>query len=156
MSLFYELTYWHWLIVCAVLLLLEMLTGGGFLLCIALSGLFTALLVASVSWTWAPQLLFFTGFSLINCLLWGWYLRKHRMDTALQHPQLNKRAAQYIGQTFQLTEAIENGRGRIRVDDTIWRVQGPDLPVGSKVKVEGIESGMIFLVKPADNLTHGK
>jgi membrane protein implicated in regulation of membrane protease activity len=28
-----------------------------------------------------------------------------------------------------------DGSGTVRVDDTIWRVSGPDCPAGSKVKV---------------------
>ncbi len=32
-------------------------------------------------------------------------------------------------------EPIREGRGRIRLDDTLWRVSGPDLPVGARVKV---------------------
>jgi hypothetical protein len=34
-----------------------------------------------------------------------------------------------------LTEPIINGRGRIRINDTMWRVKGPDLPTGTEVRV---------------------
>jgi membrane protein implicated in regulation of membrane protease activity len=48
---------------------------------------------------------------------------------------LNKRGQQYIGRTFNLYEAIENGQGKIKVDDSIWKVHGEDCPLGSKVRI---------------------
>lgn len=152
MDFFHELTYWHWLIVCSVLLLMEMLTGGGFLLCIALSALLTAILSGCISWTWSSATIFFSAFSVVACVFWGWYLRNHVREQPSQNmsAQLNKRGMQYVGRVFNLSEAIVNGRGKISVDDTVWRVQGPDLPKGAKVRVEGVESGVILLVKPAE------
>lgn len=49
------------------------------------------------------------------------------------------RAAQLIGRTAVLAEPIREGRGRIRLDDTVWRVSGPDLPAGSRVKVVSVQ-----------------
>ncbi|TIU25428.1 MAG: NfeD family protein, partial [Mesorhizobium sp.] len=48
---------------------------------------------------------------------------------------LNRRGAQMVGRTATLSEPIQNGRGRIRLGDTLWRVSGPDLPAGTQVRV---------------------
>ncbi|HHV70888.1 MAG TPA: NfeD family protein, partial [Ochrobactrum intermedium] len=48
---------------------------------------------------------------------------------------LNRRGEQLVGQRATLTEPIINGRGRIRINDTMWRVKGPDLPAGTEVRV---------------------
>ncbi|MBE9541419.1 MAG: NfeD family protein, partial [Proteobacteria bacterium] len=69
---------------------------------------------------------------------------QHRAET--DHPLLNKRGAQYIGRVFSLIEPIENGRGKIRVDDSIWTVQGEDCPVDTKVEVTSVD-GTLFVVK---------
>ena len=37
---------------------------------------------------------------------------------------------------FTLEKPIVNGVGTIRIEDTIWRVNGPDLPAGSRVRIE--------------------
>ncbi len=63
------------------------------------------------------------------------YLRQHPF--ASERPLLNERAIQHIGQTFALVDAIHNGRGSVHIGDTIWRVEGPDLPKGTQVKVIG-------------------
>ena len=48
-----------------------------------------------------------------------------------------------MGQVFHLTEAIVDGRGRMKVADTMWRVAGPDLPAGAKVRVVGVEGTVL-------------
>jgi inner membrane protein len=45
-----------------------------------------------------------------------------------------------------LYEAIENGQGKIKVDDSIWKVHGEDCGIHSKVKVVGVR-GTVFDVK---------
>ena len=45
------------------------------------------------------------------------------------------RGQSLIGRTATLEQPIAEGRGRIRLDDTMWSVQGPDLPVGTRVRV---------------------
>jgi hypothetical protein len=32
-------------------------------------------------------------------------------------------------------QAIQNGRGKVRVGDAMWQVEGPDTPAGVRVKV---------------------
>ena len=48
---------------------------------------------------------------------------------------LNRRSDALVGRVFTLDKPIMDGSGTVRVDDTIWRVSGPDCPAGSKVKV---------------------
>ena len=47
---------------------------------------------------------------------------------------------------FTLEEAIVNGVGKIKVDDSTWRVKGSDMPAGMKVRVMSVE-GTIFNVE---------
>ena len=61
-------------------------------------------------------------------------------------PHLNRRGEQYIGRVFTLDVAIVNGQGKVRVDDTTWKVQGDDCPVGTRVRVHGVD-GVVLLVK---------
>jgi inner membrane protein len=44
---------------------------------------------------------------------------------------------------FTLEGAIVDGRGRLKVDDTVWLVSGPDLPAGTHVRVIGAESTVL-------------
>jgi hypothetical protein len=44
-----------------------------------------------------------------------------------------------------LVTAIENGVGRARVGDSEWRVQGPDLPVGSRVRALSVNGNTLVV-----------
>jgi len=54
--------------------------------------------------------------------------------------RLNRRAETYVGRTFTLERPIVDGRGRLKVDDTVWLVEGPDLPAGTRVQVTGTDN----------------
>ncbi|RVL11686.1 NfeD family protein, partial [Sinorhizobium meliloti] len=48
---------------------------------------------------------------------------------------LNRRGESLVGRTAVLEQPIAEGRGRVRLDDTTWSVEGPDLPVGARVRI---------------------
>jgi len=79
-------------------------------------------------------------------LLAAKYLRKHQLES--ERPLLNERVVQLVGQSFNLVDPIVNGRGSIKTGDTIWRVEGPELPQGARIKVVGAD-GTLLKVAPA-------
>ena len=73
-------------------------------------------------------------------------MQKRSKDS--DRPLLNKRAQQHVGRSYVLHEPIENGRGKVRIGDTIWLVEGEkDLAKGKRVKVTGAD-GTTLLVEP--------
>jgi inner membrane protein len=97
------------------------------------------------SMIWEYQLLIFGIGVLTSLLIWRAYLKGKEVTTDV--PFLNRRAQQYVGQVFTLQEPIVNGHGKVKVGDTIWRVQGKDMPEGSKVKVIGTDSVTLLVEK---------
>ena len=65
------------------------------------------------------------------------------------HPLLNKRGVQYLGRVFSLYEPIKNGQGKIKVDDSIWKVHGEDCDINTQVKVIAVR-GTVFEVEKVD------
>lgn len=139
-----------WIGAALLLTVLELLLGSSFvLLCIgAACGLVGMVLWVYPSLLWQSQVFFFGCTALGSVVFWWHYLRG-RVHTA-KPSTLNRRAEQYVGRTFSLSEPIVNGRGKIRVDDSSWQVMGPDLPVGTKVEITGTEG--VFLKAQAKNL----
>lgn len=133
-----QLEPWHWWTLAALLVTLEILTPGIFLLWIGLAAAETGAMVYLL-----PQLdnrwvlLIFAVLSVGNAVAAALVTRRFPIST--DRPMLNKRGRQYIGRHFTLTEAIVNGHGVLRVDDTTWRVMGTDCPAGSRVEVLGVE-----------------
>lgn len=60
------------------------------------------------------------------------------MGNASDEPALNRRGHQLIGRTGVVVEAIEHGRGRVRVGDGHWLAEGSDAPVGTVVDVRDV------------------
>ncbi|MCC7050074.1 MAG: NfeD family protein [Alphaproteobacteria bacterium] len=142
-----ELLFWHWWILAGVLMVLEIVVPGVFLLWLGIAAAITGLIAYAapmLSWQWEG--LIFAIFSII--IVWSWraYLRRHPTETEL--PMLNRRGEQYVGRRLTLDEPIVNGRGQVKVDDSTWRVEGADLPAGTHVKVTGVK-GTILVVERA-------
>jgi inner membrane protein len=69
----------------------------------------------------------------------------HPAVSKSDQPDLNQRSAQLIGRVLIVAEAIEGGRGRVRVGDTLWQVEGPDLPCGTEVKVAAAKATVLLV-----------
>jgi inner membrane protein len=132
-----ELGPWNWMALGLVLLALEIMVPGIFLLWIGIAAIIVGSLTLMIGdasmWTWQLQIVLFLVLSLVSA-----YIGKKVMASGNEtgsEPFLNQRAEQLVGRTATLAEPISDGRGRIKLGDTQWRVSGPDLPVGTKVKV---------------------
>lgn len=132
-----ELGPWSWWLLGLLLLAAELLLPGVFLVWIGIgaiaTGVLSLLLWETALWGWQIQLLVFAALAVVATLLGRRLLSKS--DHATDEPLLNQRGASLVGRTATLQEPIAEGRGRIRLDDTHWPVLGPDLPVGTKVRI---------------------
>ena len=124
---------WSWLILAAILFVLELLTPGAFMLWLGLSALLVGLISFFAAWTWQYQLIAFAVFALASVPLWLRFAR--HVEKPHDQPFLNRRADAFVGRVFTLEKPIVDGVGTVRIDDTIWRVRGPECPAGSRVKV---------------------
>jgi membrane protein implicated in regulation of membrane protease activity len=138
---------WNWLILAAVLLALEVAAPGIFLMWFGLAAAVTALLAFAFDISWQWQLVWFCLLSLAAVVVALKYLHKHPLQS--DRPLLNERAAQHIGQSFKLVDPIVNGRGSVKIGDSIWRVEGPELPKGTRVRVLAAD-GSLLIVAPAE------
>ncbi|MEI6709217.1 MAG: NfeD family protein [Methylococcales bacterium] len=142
------LVFWYWWILAVIFLVIELLAPAFFFLWMSVSALVTGIIVWLIPSTSTDiQILIFSILSIISIVVWRVYGKK--ITIATDQPLLNKRGSQYVGRTFNLHEAIENGEGKIKVDDTIWKVHGEDCDINTKVKVIA-SRGTVFDVKKVD------
>jgi membrane protein implicated in regulation of membrane protease activity len=140
-----EIVFWNWWVLALVLLVVELLAPGFFFLWMAASAFVTGgllLLIPAIGID--LQVFIFSVLSVAAITAWKLYGKKHPIAT--DHPLLNKRGEQYIGRVFSLHKPIENGEGKIKVDDSIWKVHGEDCDINTKVKVIAVR-GTVFDVK---------
>lgn len=141
----------YWIGLGALLFILELLTGSGFLLFFGASAFIVAVLpLVLPDTTLSTQIIVFSVLSVLDALCWKLIL-KHRRARQSDKPFLNKRAEQLIGKNYTLQSAITHGMGRISIGDTIWQVKCPeDLPIGAVISVVEIE-GAVLVVRPVVN-----
>lgn len=140
-----QVVYWHWWVAAALLAILEMVMPGTLLIFFAAAAAVVgALAFAIPGLSWQLQFVAFAVLSVAGIFAWRAYRKAHpeQLDSN-DHPMLNKRAAQYVGRVIVVHEAIVNGQGKAKVDDTIWRVSGPDAPEGTNVKVVAADGGFL-------------
>lgn len=142
-----NIVFWHWWILAGVLLILELTAPAFFFLWLGIAAAATGLIVLVFpGLSLETQLVLFSILSVVAVIAWRKYRESHPAET--DQPNLNRRGAQYVGRTFTLAQPIENGVGKVTVDDSTWRVKGPDLPAGTRVLVSAVE-GVVFVVSEA-------
>ena len=136
------MAFWHWLGLAAAFAVIEIAVPA--MVCIWLAA--AALGTAAIAWfapvaAWEYQALIFAALAVAGVAIGRVAFARTRVRASELH--LNRRAEIYVGRTFTLERPIVDGRGRLRVDDTVWLVEGPDLPAGARVQVTGVDNTLL-------------
>lgn len=140
--------YWYWMIAVAVFLVLEILTPGVFFMWIGIAAFITGIVdLAAPETTPAVLGMIFAVLAVISACVGRKLMKKEQNVPST----LNNRAEQYVGQVFQVYEAVTDGRGKIKVGDTVWAVVADkDIPADTSVRVVSVK-GTALAVEPASD-----
>ncbi len=145
---FGAIEFWHWWIAGVALAAVEIVAPSFVFLWLGIAAVVTGLVLFVLPGTSVEiQLLIFAVVSVVSVVASRMYLRRRPIES--DDPTLNRRADRYIGRTFALENAIEHGRGKVRVADTLWKVMGEDMAAGVSVRVTGVD-GVTLKVERAD------
>jgi len=145
-----------WYILGALLCLLELHAPGASFIWLAVASFLVGAYVdvdrmlGYAPPPWQAQVVAFAALAILAVVLWSKFGR--RVERRSDRPFLNRRLEALIGEIFVVREPIVNGTGAIKVGDTTWRVQGPDVPAGGRVVVRGA-NGPTLIVEPAPEAT---
>jgi membrane protein implicated in regulation of membrane protease activity len=142
LELIQDLGVWNWFILGLVLLALEVMMPGTFILWLGIAAILTGGVTLALGFAWQAQLIAFAILSVVAVICW-WFVGR-RKSTA--EPVLHRRAELHVGRVFTLEEPIVGGSGRVRIDDTTWRIAGEDLPAGRKVRVTSADGALLRVV----------
>lgn len=134
---------WSWLILAAIFFVLELTVPGAFMLWLGFSAMLVGIIGFVVAWPWQYQLVAFAIFAVASIPLWRRYAGG--TEETKDQPFLNRRTDAFVGREFTLDKPIIGGNGTVRIDDTIWRLTGPDVPGGSRVKVVRAEAATLVV-----------
>ena len=136
------IAFWHWWILAAILIGIEVFAPTTLFLWTGVAAAavgFLVLIAPGLGWEY--QVLVFAVVSVASVLAHRQYARRHPVRS--DSPNLNRRAQQYVGRTFTLEDPIVNGQGKIKVDDSTWKIEGTDMGAGRRVKVIGVDGTIL-------------
>lgn len=136
---------WTWWILGILLAMVEIMAPGAFFIWFAIAALLVGTLAMLVTLSWQVSLVLFVVLSLILAVVGRRFYGRaaHESDD-----KTNDRLARQVGRVAVVDTAIVGGTGHIRLDDTVWRAEGPELPAGATVRIVGSRDGR-FIVEAA-------
>lgn len=147
-----SVTFWYWLAFGMGLMLVEILVPGVLFLWLGAAAILTGLIMLAVpDMTWEVQLVVFAVLSVVSVFIGRRYVYSNPEPT--DHPTLNRRGDNFVGQQYTLDGATAGGQGRVRIGDTVWAVavrpHGAELAAGARVTVTAVD-GSTLVVEAAE------
>lgn len=131
-------THWMWFVAMFIFLLLEMMAPGIVFLWLGIAAGVTGVLVLLFSdISWEMQTVIFTALSFLSVFMGRRYI-KRTGDIPSDNEMLNKRGEAMIGRKVTVAIAIEDGRGKVKVGDSMWTAVGTDTPIGEMVTITAV------------------
>ncbi len=135
---------WLWWVAAGLFLFLELLAPGIFFMWLAFAAAVTGLVDIVFDLPWQAELMIFALVAAIS-VYGGRRFYKGPANEPEDNPHLNKRQYNYLGKSYTLKDPIRNGLGRLSIDDTVWEIEGPDLPSGARVKVTAVDGSRLVV-----------
>lgn len=134
---------WNWLFLAVALFGLEAVVPGVHFVWFGLAAMMVGIAGLATGFVWQWQLVAFAVLSVASVFVARRYARTDAAPSDL--PDLNVRGAQYVGRMVTVEEPIRDGRGKVRVGDTLWQAEGADTPAGARVKVTGVKNTVLVV-----------
>jgi inner membrane protein len=135
--------HWFWLSLGLILGAAEIILPGFFLIWLAGAAIVTGVLVWVLPIPIAGQVGLFAVLAIVMVYAAkSWMVRN---PGAPGDPLLNHRAERLVGETVTVVEALDGGRGRVKVGDSVWMAKGADAPIGARLRVTGSDSGALLV-----------
>ena len=147
LQVIHQLGPWSWWVLGLILLGLEIVVPGNVFVWFGVAALITGVLALIADVGWQVELIVFVVLAVVLVIAGRRIFA--RQSQPGEQPFLNDRAHRLVGSTYMLPTPIVDGHGQVRVDDTNWRITGPDLPSGTRVKVVDADGAVLKVEKAA-------
>ena len=147
-ALFLAHPFWVWIAVGGAFLIVELLTGSGWLLWPAGAAAAVAVVTEFAGLNWLRQVVLFVVVAIVATYVG----RRYLPPAPKGQGDINDPTPRLVGRQCEAAGAFEAGLGRVFVDGKEWAAEldgGGDLAANSKVEVVEILGGARLKVKPA-------
>jgi hypothetical protein len=141
---------WLWMIGGVLLLIMELIAPGFFLVFIGAAALATGLFAVLFGLALVPQLALFALYSILAVMVGRRFYNVRGIEST--DPLLNDRAARLVGQSVLVVTTVDDHSGRVRVGDSEWSARGGPAEPGQRVRITGVEGNC--LIVEAERLRH--
>lgn len=136
---------WLWMIGGVLLLIMELIAPGFFLVFIGVSALATGFFAVAFGLGLVPQLALFALYSIIAVMIGRRFYNVRGIESS--DPHLNDRAARMVGRSVVVVTSVDEHSGRVRVGDGEWSARGGPAEPGERVRITAVE-GNCLIVEP--------
>ncbi len=137
---------WYWLAAGLLLLGIEMIAPGFYLMFFGVAALATGVLALALPLPWLAQVSLFAVLSVVAVLVGRRFYTSREGEGSAT---LNRRSEALIGRRVRLAEPLTETGGEVYVDDTRWPATGPVLPAGTEVEIVAVQGSRV-VVKALD------
>ena len=132
---------WMWLIGGVLLLIMEVIAPGFFLVFIGAAAIATGLFTVLFGLGTPAQLALFVLYALLAVMLGRRFYANRTADSA--DPLLNDRAGRLIGKVVTVISDVDEHNGRVRVGDSEWSARGGPATAGERVRITGVDGNCL-------------
>ena len=137
-----QLSFWHWFILAAALVILEIFSPAAFFIWMGVAaGVTGSVLLIAPEISWPIQFLLFSVLSIVAVWLGRNWFKLNTSEN--DQPYLNDPNAELIGRICKVEHAISGGEGRVIVGDSTWKALGPDAAIGDKVRIVSVNVAVL-------------
>lgn len=134
---------WWWLGAGIVLTIAEMLLPGVFLIWLGAAAMLTGVATLALDLPVGFEFALFAVAAIAAVFAGRRWFVLNPIETT--DPLLNEPVARLIGETVIVIDAIDGGRGQVRVGDSVWAAEGPDAAIGARVRVTGVRGSVLVV-----------
>ena len=132
---------WLWLIGGVLLLILEVIAPGFFLVFLGAAAIATGLFTVLFDLGAAAEFALFALYAVIAVMVGRRFYANRTSDST--DPLLNDRAGRLVGKVVTVVAAVDDQSGRVRVGDSEWSARGGPAAVGERVRITGVEGNCL-------------
>lgn len=133
---------WSWIVGGMVLLAIELVVPGGIVVWLGVAAIAVGIVTLVQPISWPVQWVLYGVLAIGSLVGWLKFSRRNKGEES-DRPFLNRRAERFTGHETVLMESIHEGYGRVELGDSVWRVSGPDMPAGARVRIIGHEGAVL-------------
>ena len=132
---------WLWLIGGVLLLIMEVIAPGFFLVFIGAAAIATGLFTVLFDLGTPAQLALFVLYTGVAVMLGRRAYSDRTTDSA--DPLLNDRAGRLVGKVVTVVADVDDHSGRVRVGDSEWSARGGPAAAGTRVRITGVDGNCL-------------